>query len=179
MIIANSALRASLAIHHLTSNTHSWNKLLIINFGDKTTFLLACENSHLSSLPNDVKSVRNLVMSSDWSTNQLYFFSYCLRIADNRQKATKVKCKRDESVPKQSLEEAFEFCSSSFPEEHCKNLFNHWFTSSVWNFCRWGADVSSGKTFLAARKQERWLFSLAEPLNFGYHSPSARKGGTV
>ena len=30
MIIADSALRASLAIYHLISNARSWNKLLII-----------------------------------------------------------------------------------------------------------------------------------------------------
>ena len=34
------------------------------------------------------------------------------------------------------------------------------FKSSVWNFCRWGADVPSSETSrLAARKEERPLFS--------------------
>ena len=48
-------------------------------------------------------------------------------MTDERQKAKKVKRKRDESTAKQSvfvqyhdysLEEAFEFCGSSFADEH-------------------------------------------------------------
>ena len=91
-------------------------------------------------------------------------------MTDKRQMATKFKCKRDESLTKQSklveyiLEEAFEFCWSSFADEHNtlvkstrRNVkFNkfacgppwlpdilckHWFMSSVWNFCNWVADV--------------------------------------
>ena len=45
---------------------------------------------------NDIKSVWNLVRSSDWSTYYLYCFN-------DRQKATKFKCKRDESITKQSV----------------------------------------------------------------------------
>ena len=41
---------------------------------------------------DDVKSVRNPVRSPDWSREQLHYFSYCLRMTDKRQKATKVKC---------------------------------------------------------------------------------------
>ena len=65
---------------------------------------------------DDVKSVWNPVRSADRSTELLHCFSYCLRLTDKRQKATKVKCKREESLTKQSifvrysLEEAFEFC---------------------------------------------------------------------
>ena len=65
-----------------------------------------------------------------------------------------------------SLEETFEFCSSSFADERNTlpkstrrnvklNIFafgspwlllcKHWFMSSVWNFCRWVADVPCGK----------------------------------
>ena len=36
------------------------------------------------------------------------------------------------------------------------------FTSSLWNFCRWGADVSHGETSLAARTEARRLFSRAK-----------------
>ena len=43
-----------------------------------------------------IKSVRNLVRSADWSTKQLH----CLQMTDKRQKATKVKCKREESLAK-------------------------------------------------------------------------------
>ena len=84
---------------------------------------LACENIRFSSLfaagdvsrrgtsatqrqkfhTDDVKSVQNLVRSADWSTEQLHCFSYCLRMTDKRQKATKVKCKREESLTKQSI----------------------------------------------------------------------------
>ena len=103
--------------------------------------------------------------------------SSIVHLTDKRQKTTKVKCKRDESLTKtvhicgewSSLEEAFEFYWSSFADEHntfpkstrrnvklnkfalrtpwlpdllCKN----WFTSSVWNFCGWVADVPPRET---------------------------------
>ena len=86
------------------------------------SFQFACENSRFSSLfaaedvsrgitsatqrqkfhSGDVKSVRNPVRSADWSTEYLHCFSFCLRMTDKRQKATKVKCKRDEAPTKQS-----------------------------------------------------------------------------
>ena len=47
---------------------------------------------------DDAKSVRNPVISANWSTEQFHCFSYCLRKTDKRQKAAKVKCKRDESL---------------------------------------------------------------------------------
>ena len=70
---------------------------------------------------------------------------------------------------KSSLEEAFEFCWSSFADAHNtlpkstrRNvklnkfafgtpwlpdlLCKHWFTSLVWNFCRWVADVPPRET---------------------------------
>ena len=85
--------------------------------------LLACEYSRFSLLvaardvspggrsapqrqkfhTDDVKSVRNLVRSSDWSTWELYCFSYCLRTTDMRQTVKEVKCNRDESTTKQSI----------------------------------------------------------------------------
>ena len=52
---------------------------------------------------DDVKSVRNPVRSADWSTQQFHCFSYCLWMTDKKQKATKVKCKRKESLTKQSI----------------------------------------------------------------------------
>ena len=78
--------------------------------------LLARENSRFSSLfaaedascegtsatqrqkfhTDDVKFVRNLVKSADWSTEWLHCFSYSLLMTDKRQKATNVKCKGDE-----------------------------------------------------------------------------------
>ena len=84
---------------------------------------VACENIRFSSLffagdvsrgrtsatqrqkfhTDDVKSVRNPVRSADWSTEQLHCLSYCLQMTDKRQKATKVKCKRKESLTKQSI----------------------------------------------------------------------------
>ena len=74
---------------------------------------------------DDVKSVRNPVRSAKWWTEQFHCFSFCLRMTDKRQKAAKVKCKRDESLIKtanicgiQSSLEAFEFCWSSFADEH-------------------------------------------------------------
>ena len=35
------------------------------------------------------------------------------------------------------------------------------FTPSVWNFCRWVADISLGKTSLAVRNKEKQLYSQA------------------
>ena len=83
--------------------------------------LLACENSCLSSFfvtkdvlrgitsatkeqkfhSDDVKSVRNPVRSADWSTTEIHCFSYYLQMTVKRQKATKVKCKCNESLTKQ------------------------------------------------------------------------------
>ena len=79
---------------------------------------VACENSRFSLLfaakdvsrgitsatqrqkfhADDVRSVRNPVRSADWSTEYLH----CLRITDKREKATRVKCQRDESLTLQS-----------------------------------------------------------------------------
>ena len=50
---------------------------------------------------DDVKYVRNPVRKADWSAEQLLCFSYCSRMTDKRQKATKVKCEREESLTKQ------------------------------------------------------------------------------
>ena len=84
-----------------------------------------------------------------------------------------------------SLEEAFEFCWSSFADEHntlvkstrrkvklnkfgCGTswlpdilIFKHWFTSSVWNFCRWVANVPPRETSPAAKSEAKQLFSQA------------------
>ena len=107
---------------------------------------LACENIHFSSLfatgdvlrggtsatqwqkfhTDDVKSVQNPVRSADWSTEQLHCFSYCLQMTDKRQKATKVKCKREESLTKQSIfveyshlyKKRLSFCWNSWADEH-------------------------------------------------------------
>ena len=85
--------------------------------------VLACENIRFSTLfaavdvshggtsttqrqkfhTDDVRHVRNPVRSPDWSKEYLHCFDYCLRMADKRQKATKIKCKRDESLTKQSI----------------------------------------------------------------------------
>ena len=52
---------------------------------------------------DDIKSVRNSVRSADLSTEQFHCFSYCSRMTDKRQNATKAKCKRQESLTKQSI----------------------------------------------------------------------------
>ena len=81
----------------------------------------ACENNRFSSLlaskdvsrggtsatqrqkfhTDDVKSVQNLIIIADQTTDQLQCFSYFFM--NDRKKATKVKCKRDESIAKQSI----------------------------------------------------------------------------
>ena len=44
---------------------------------------------------------------------------------------------------------------SWLPDLLCK----HWFTSSVWNFCRWVADVPSRETSPASMSEEKRMFS--------------------
>ena len=39
---------------------------------------------------DDVKSVQNLVSRSDWSIQQLYCFTYCLRVTDKRPQRSNV-----------------------------------------------------------------------------------------
>ena len=109
--------------------------------------LVACEYSSLSSLlAGDVVQKRRLRLSDRnsilmtynlsviWSgaligrrsSYPILIISYCLRMTNKRQKATKVKSKRDElNVLKNSqyswnssLQEAFEFCWSLIAEEH-------------------------------------------------------------
>ena len=91
-----------------------------------------------------------------------------------------------------SLEEAFEFCWSSFADEHNTSpkstkrkvnlikfafgtpwlpdlLCKHGFTSSVWNFCRWVADVPPCETSQEARSEEKRMFSQAKLLSYQNH----------
>ena len=44
---------------------------------------------------------RKICPESGWSTEKLHCSSFCLRMIDKRQKATKVKCKSEESLTKQ------------------------------------------------------------------------------
>ena len=111
-------------------------------------------------------------------------------MTDKRQKATKVKCKRDESLTKQSTfveysllyKKHLSFAGvvdehNTLPKSTRRNvklnkfvlgtpwlpdiLCKHWFTSSVWNFCRWVADVPPRETSQVARREETRLFSQA------------------
>ena len=99
-------------------------------------------------------------------------------MTDKRQKAAKVKCKRHESLTKQSIFVEY----SLLQEKHLsfawarseinttlKNvklnkfafgtpwlqdlLCKHWFTSSVWNFCRWVADVPPREAAMSEEKR--------------------------
>ena len=36
----------------------------------------------------------------------------------------------------------------------------HWFTLSVWHFCRWSADVSPGKMSQGTRSMKKWLLLM-------------------
>ena len=53
-------------------------------------------------------------------------------------------------------------------------LCKYWFTSSVWNFLRWGADIPPGVTSLAARSEKRRLFSQAIKKQFERSSTRAK-----
>ena len=52
---------------------------------------------------DDAKSVQNPVRGVNWPTDWFHCFSYCLPRTDKRQKTSKVKCKRDESLTKQPI----------------------------------------------------------------------------
>ena len=83
-----------------------------------------------------------------------------------------------------SVEEAFEFCWSSWADQHNtlpkstrrhakleKFIFGtpwlpdllgkHWFASSVWNFCRWVAHVPPCETSPATKSKEKRMFPQA------------------
>ena len=111
-------------------------------------------------------------------------------MTDKRQKATKIKCKLEESQNSQYL------CHMVFSRrsiwlllklvgrwtQHFTKidqktrkigqiyiktpwlldlLCEHWFASSVWNFCSWVADVPPRETFPAAKSEEKRMFSQA------------------
>ena len=61
-------------------------------------------------------------------------------------------------VRKQLLKQLIQYVNQS------ELLTRFWrnFKSSVWNFCRWGPHVPLSETSLAARKEERRLFSQAK-----------------
>ena len=64
----------------------------------------------------------------------------------------------------------FTFGTSWLPDLLCK----HWLTSSVWSFCRCGADLPPGKTSQVARsKEKRWYSQVTDiwkPFPFGESS---------
>ena len=166
--------------------------------------LIACENSRFSSLfaagdvsrggtsatqrqkfhTDDAKSVRNLVRSANWSTEQFHCFSYCLRMTDKRQKAAKVKCKHDESREQNSQylwnivfsRRSIWDAHNTLPKSTRRNvklnkfafgtpwlldlLCKHWFISSLWNFCRWVADVPPRETSPGRRARKNGCFHM-------------------
>ena len=114
---------------------------------------------------------------------------------DKRQKATKVKFKREKSLTKQSifveysllLKKHLSFAGARwqmnttlYKKSISRNLklnkftfgtprlpdllSKHWFASSVWNFCRWVADVPPRETSPAAKSEEKRMFSQAKQL---------------
>ena len=85
--------KASLRKHPFLLALRRWGRFARRNVCDSATEIPT----------DDVKSVRNPVRSADWSTQQFHCFSYCLWMTDKKQKATKVKCKREESLTKQSI----------------------------------------------------------------------------
>ena len=95
---------------------------------------------------------------------------------------------------KSSLEEAFEFCWSSFADEHntlpkstrrniklnkfafgtpwlLDLLYKHWFTSSVCNLCRWVAEVLPHEKSPGARKRRTSCFHRLQK-RYPFHIPS-------
>ena len=123
---------------------HPWDSWYNLNFHVVVYVcaLLACENIRFSSLfaagdvsrggtsatqwqkfhTYDVKSVRNPVRSTDWSAEYLHCFTCCLRMTEKRQKATKVKCKCQESLTKQLI---FVECSL-LQKKHLSFAGAHW-----------------------------------------------------
>ena len=103
---------------------------------------------------DDVKSVRNLVRSSyivyEWLTkdkrpqrsnvnvvNLLQNSQYSWNIFFFRKSIAVEHKTLTKSIRRNIKSNKFTFGTQWLPDLLCK----HWFTSSVWNFCRWGADV--------------------------------------
>ena len=125
----------SYILFKIRKNHHKkeWNSLRTADVSPRSLPLRDVSWGGTSATPRQkfhtdyAKSVRNPVRSTNWSTEQFHCSSYCLRMTDKRQKAAKVNCKRNESPTKQSilfcgiqssLKEAFEFCWSSFADQH-------------------------------------------------------------
>ena len=87
------------------------------------------------------------------------------RIYSSCQKASEFCCSSlaeelklyHESTRRNIQSNKFTFATPWLPDL----LWKHWFTSSVWNFCRWVADVLPGETSLAARSKKKRLYSQA------------------
>ena len=117
---------------------------------------------------DDVKSVRNLVSSSDWSAYLI--FIHCIVLAIVYKQQTKDRQSQRSNVNVMNLLQISQcswniFCFRSSIWVLLAKLFSrriqnitsnkfmitgftskHWFMSSVWNFCRWGADLPPSKT---------------------------------
>ena len=117
-------------------------------------------------------------------------------MTDKRQKATKVKCKREESLTKQSIFVEYSILKNkhlSFAaarwrmntkstRRHVKSdkfvfvtpwlldlLCKHWFASSVWNFCCWVADVPPYKTSRRWRARRNGCFRRLTLMRQNYY----------
>ena len=84
----------------------------------------------------------NLLQNSQYSWN-IFFFRKS--IAVEHKTLTK-------SIRRNIKSNKFTFGTQWLPDLLCK----HWFTSSVWNFCRWGADVPPYAVF-----QNKQWYSVA------------------
>ena len=106
------------------TNSHSHREIMgkctsVIRW--TSTSLLACENSHFSSFIGTlrqnirlglsdrnskqmrVKTVGNLVMSSNWSVGSYIVLAIVYEWQTNEKKTAKVKCKRNKYITKQSI----------------------------------------------------------------------------
>ena len=61
-------------------------------------------------------------------------------------------------IRKQELKQ----CNYSVDQSALLTGFRTDFTSSVWNFCHWVADVPPRETSPAAKSEEKWMFSQAK-----------------
>ena len=67
-------------------------------------------------------------------------------------------------------------CNYSLDQSGLLTRFWTYFTSSVWNFCRWVADVPPPETSLAAKSEEKRMFSQAKwPRTFPQDSTHAHR----
>ena len=92
-----------------------------------------------------------LKQGNPWNCPTNEAFEFCWSLFADEYKTLPKSTRRNVKLKK------FVFGSLWLPDLLCK----HWFTSSVWNFCRWVADVVACEKSPAGRSGQKRLYSQA------------------